>query len=245
MRNFLRCSVVFAAICAAQAQTPQPSFEVATVRPAPHADPGTGSWSLPNIGRFTATHVSLALLMQLAYGVDKSQIVNQPNWLDTNLYDVAAKPEDGIRLSRDELRPRLQELLRERFHLVVHRETRRERAYALVIAKGGPRLSPTKGSAFPGYRIDVSAGQMRGLNWSMPMLAKYLTAAAGFPVVDETGLTGSYDISFSYDPGATGETALPPLDVALREATGLWLKPAKVPVEVIVIDSADPVPTAN
>ena len=60
-----------------------------TIKPAPsQADPNTGSWSLPGISRFTATHVSLALLLQLAYGVDNSQIANKPDWLETNLYDV-------------------------------------------------------------------------------------------------------------------------------------------------------------
>jgi uncharacterized protein (TIGR03435 family) len=69
-------------IHAATAQTPLPTFEVATVKPAPpQAAPNTGNWSLPGIGRFTAAHVSLALLLQLAYGVNSSQILNKPDWL--------------------------------------------------------------------------------------------------------------------------------------------------------------------
>jgi uncharacterized protein (TIGR03435 family) len=86
---------------------------------------------------------------------------------------------------------------------------------------------------------------MRGFNWSMPQLAKYLTPAAGFPVVDQTGITGSYDIDFSYEPKPRADSSRPPLDVALNEATGLLLKSEKVPVETIVIDSVDKVPTAN
>lgn len=231
---------------ATTAQTSHPTFEVSSVKPAPPgADPNTGSWSFPSIGRFAASHVSLALLIQLAYDIDKSQIANDPGWLDTNLYDIVAKPEDGIRLTRDELRPRLQDLLQQRFHLVVHTETRSSRGYALVIADGGSHLSPTKADHFPGFRIHVGSGEMRGLNWSMPQLAKYLTPAAGFPVVDQTGLTGSYDIAFSYNPKPDSDSTLPSLDVALKQATGLLLKPQKVPVETIVIDSVDKVPTAN
>jgi uncharacterized protein (TIGR03435 family) len=227
-------------------QTAHPTFEVASVKPAPpEADPKTGTWSLPGVGRFTATHVSLALLIQLACDIDKSQIANQPAWLDSNLYDIAAKPEDGIQLTRDELRPRLLNLLQQRFHLISHTETRLTHGYALVIAKDGPNLTPTKGDHFPGSRINVSSGHMRGANWSMPQLAKYLTPAAGFPVVDQTGLTGSYDIAFSYNPKPESDGALPSLDVALKQATGLLLKPQKVPVETIVIDSVDKVPTAN
>jgi uncharacterized protein (TIGR03435 family) len=232
---------------AAVAQSPTPAFEVASVKPSPpQADPNTGTWSFPGIGRFTAAHVSLSLLIQLAYGIDDSQIANKPGWLETNLYDIDAKPEDGIKLNRDELKPRLQDLLHQRFHLLVHTETSLGRGYVLVVAKDGPHLTPTKGEHFPGWRINVSPGQMRGVNWSMPQLAKNLTTATSLPVVDQTGITGSYDIAFSYEPkpDATDST-LPPLDVALKQATGLLLKPQKVPVETIVIDSVDKVPIAN
>lgn len=177
--------------------------------------------------------------------MDDSQIVHKPGWLETNLYDVAARPEDGIKLTREELRPRLQQLLQERFHLVIHTETQLSRGYALVAAKGGAHLIPTKGDHFAGFRINVSSGQMRGLNWSMPQLAKYLTPAAGFPVIDQTGITGSYDIDFSYDPNPDPDGSLPSLNDALKQATGLVLKPERVPVQMLVIDSADQVPAAN
>jgi len=237
---------VFCSASAATAQTAHPAFEVATIRSAaPQADPNTGNWSPPGIGQFSATHVSLVLLLQLAYGVDGSQIVNKPNWLETNLYDIVAKPEAGISLTRDELRPRLQDLLQQRFHLVAHSETRFSRGYALVISKDGAHLPPTKADHFPGFRINVSPGQMRGANWSMPQLAKYLTSAAGFPVMDQTGLQGSYDIGFSYEPNPDVDSNLPSLNTALKEATGLFLKPQKVPIETLVIDSIDKTPTAN
>lgn len=242
----LLCSLLFPCVRAATAETTHPTFEVASIRPSPpQADPNTGSWSIPGKGRFTATNVSLARLLQLAYGIDDSQIANKPGWLETNLYDISAKPEDGVSLTRDELKPRLQDLLQQRFHLIAHLETRSIRGYALVIAKGGPHLTPTKGDHFPGFRINVSSGQMRGVNWSMPQLAKYLIPAAGFPVVDETSLSGSYDIGFSYEPNPDADGALPSLNVALKEATGLLLKPEKVPVETLVIDSVDKTPTAN
>jgi len=63
--------------------------------------------------------------------------------------------------------------------------------------------------------------------------------------VDKTGLSGSYDIDFDYNPKPRRESDLPLLDVALKQATGLLLKSQRVPVETLVIDSADKVPTAN
>jgi len=233
-------------IHSAEAQEPQPAFEVASVKlSSPGSNPGNGTWSRPGVGRFFSSDVPLTLLIQLAYGIDPSQIANKPGWLDINLYDVDAKPQEGISLSRDELKPRLRNLLRERFHLVAHMETHSGNGYALVVAQSGPRMTPAVAGHFPGERHGVSPARMHGYNWSMPQLAQYLTATAGFPVVDQTGLTGSYDIGFDHNSRPERQSDLPALDVALKQATGLLLKPGKVPVETLVIDSVDKVPTEN
>jgi uncharacterized protein (TIGR03435 family) len=246
IRPFLISTLVLSCIQTATAQSAGPAFEVASVKPAPpQADPKTGGWNYPGEGRFVAAHVPITILLQLAYGIDQSLIANKPGWLEVDLFDIEAKAADGIRLSREELKPRLQDLLRHRFHLVAHMETRQSRGYALVVAKGGPHLTPTKAAHFPGFRINVSSGQMRGENWSMAQLAGYLTPAAGFPVVDQTGIGGSYDIAFSYAPNPDSDATLPSLDAALKEATGLLLKPQMVPAETLVIDSVDRIPTAN
>ena len=246
IRLILMSISVLLCVQTATAQSAGPTFEVATVKPAPpQADPNTGGWSYPGGGRFVATHLPLTMLLQLAYGVDKSLIANKPGWLENDLFDIEAKAEDGIRLSREELKPRLQDLLRQRFHLVAHMETRQSRGYALVVAKGGPHLTPTKATHFPGFRINLSSGHMQGENWSMAQLAGYLTPAAGFPVVDQTGIAGSYDIAFSYAPKPDSDGNLPALEEALREATGLLLKPQMIPAETLVIDSVDKIPTTN
>jgi uncharacterized protein (TIGR03435 family) len=207
-------------------QSPSAKFEVATVRVAPaDADPQTGLWSRPGVGRFFARHVPLTVLIQLAYGIDPSQIVNKPGWMESNLYDVDAKPEEGVSLTREELKPCLQGLLQERFHLMAHMETRSGQGYALVLAQGGPHLTPAKGDHFPGQRHPVSSGRLHAYNCSMAQLAQYLTSAASFPVADRTGLAGSYDIDLDYNPKFEAESSQEPLDVALKKATGLLLKP--------------------
>ena len=229
----------------------QPSFEVATIKPVPNADPGKGYWSLPGIGRFSAHGLSVQYLIQMAYGVEADQIAGKPAWLDSDFYDVEAKPEEGIKLSRDELKPRLQNLLIDRFHLAAHFETRTVRGYALVVAKGGPRLQPTKGDHFPGFRVSTGADHLEGLNWSMPFLATMLQRVTGLKVADETGLAGSYDINLrfaSYQdsaPGADQASGLPSVFTALRETLGLQLKQQPVPMQVLVIDHIDRVPSAN
>ena len=119
------------------------------------------------------------------------------------------------------------------------------RGYALVVAKGGPKLQPTKGDHFPGWRIDTSAGHLEGLNWSMPYLAKMLQHATDLPVGDETGITGSYDIKLEFAPELEQDSTLPSVFTALRETLGLELKAQQIPQQVLVIDHIDRVPVAN
>lgn len=79
--HLLLSTLALAIIPPVMAQTPLTAFEVSSIRRAPpDTDPMTGHWSLPGIGRFNATHVSLARLIQLAYSIDDSQIVNKPRW---------------------------------------------------------------------------------------------------------------------------------------------------------------------
>ncbi len=100
----LLIAVVPVPFCGAQSK---PSFEVATIRSS-NAPPTEGYWSPPGTGKFIAHNLSLALLIHLAFGTDNRQIVNKPSWLESDRFDITAKPSEGVALSRDELKPRLQ-----------------------------------------------------------------------------------------------------------------------------------------
>ena len=226
-------------------ETPLPSFDVAVIRVNSTALPEQGYWSLPDIGSFKASGVSLSVLIRLAYGIDDKQILNKPKWLDSKLYDVSAKPEAGIKLSRAELRPRLQNLLQQRFHLVVHRETHDTAGFALVESKHGVKLQPTKGAKFPNYHVELHAGKINLRNSTLDDIAAGITSVIDRPVLNQTNIQGSYDIDLTYAPDDATDSNLPSLFTALEEATGLRLTPQKVPVEVLVIDSVDPTPTPN
>ena len=223
------------------------SFEVATVRVSePSSLESAGQWSPPGIGKFWAKKLPLEFLIGMAYGVDpKQQIEGKPGWLGTELYDITAKLVSGVALSREELKPVLQTLLQERFHLAAHRETRMMPGYELVVAKGGPKLSATKGDHVPGFRLNVSPGHLAGLNWSMALLVGFLGPAAGRPVVDRTGIGGSYDVSVEYARDVAQESSQPSLFTALQETLGLKLESRKVPVQMVVIDHVERVPTEN
>lgn len=219
----------------------QPAFEVASVRPTP---PGSlGNTSISPVGaRFTASNVTLEVLLEFAFGVNENQLSGQPGWAVTEHYDVSAKAEGDKPLTREQLQPLLRQLLETRFKLATHRSIKDVSGYALVVAKGGPKLQkPTQGSD---KRYILPDG-VHCDNVSIAFLAAMLARPTGRPVVDQTGIEGNYDIELKYAPEGTTDSSLPSLYTAVQEQLGLKLEPRKVPLELLVIDHAEKVPTEN
>jgi hypothetical protein len=120
---------------------PVRSFETATVntnatganRVMMRVAPG-GAWE--------ATNVTLESMVRLAYRIQESQLAGGPDWIYDRRFDIVAKSPQGA--PGPEFALRMQSLLRERFNLRLHRETRDLRVYALVVAgdeRRGPRLT--------------------------------------------------------------------------------------------------------
>jgi uncharacterized protein (TIGR03435 family) len=222
----------------------RPEFEVATIRRSP-PNAADGSWSLPDSGRFDGHALPLSLLLQLAYGVPAREIVGVPGWAQTTLYDIAAKPEAGVKLSREELRPRLQRLLEERLGLMVHWEDRTEAVYFLRVDKAGVKMPVSDGHTRTDWRKTVDAGDAVGSNWSTSFLAQQLTSAAGRPVVDATGLMTRYDVDLHYAADAEGENDKPDLLTAVQKQLGLRLEAGHAPVKVLVVERVSMEPAAD
>jgi len=237
--------VLLVTVTRAQAVEPQSTLEVATVRPTPRSEIGSSIWSPPGIGRFSAHCVTVPFLIHMAYGIDEDQIGGKAKWMDSEFFDVVVKPEGGIPLSREQLKPVLQALLKDRFHLIAHGESKLMKGYILVCAKNGPKLQPSNSDKPPNFRIYVGPGRLEGLNWSMPYLATMLQHPVGLPVVDQTGLTGTYDIKLYFALDVDQESSLPSLFTALHEDLGLELRPGKVSIPMLVIDHLDRIPTEN
>ena len=221
---------------------PTSSFEVATVRPSP---PNHGYTSISPFGsdRFTAANASLSYLIQLAFSVEgRHQLSGAPDWLDSEFFDITAKAADGAHLSYEQLQPLLQQLLRDRFHLVAHRETRNLPGYVLLVAKGDPKLHITKGGAPYGY---IFAGKLRLQNSEIDSLAATLVTPLGRPVINKTGIQGNYDIKLDYAAEGATDSSLPSIFTALQEQLGLKLESQKGPVQMLVIDHVDKTPTEN
>jgi uncharacterized protein (TIGR03435 family) len=189
---------------------------------------------------FTATNVNLKLLISRAFGVPESQIERGPGWIETEKYDIAARADTPLEMSREELRPCLQALLAERFRLKFHRETKEGAVLSLVVAKSGPKLTEHTGGGASG--IGVSSGSRKvdisGTKATMARLAEYLSAQAGRPVIDNTGLKGEYDFRLEWSTEEASGSG-PSIFAALQEQLGLKLNATKGPVEFIVIDGAE------
>jgi uncharacterized protein (TIGR03435 family) len=185
----------------------------------------------------------MKFLIELAFGVDGNQVAGKFGWLDSAYYDVQAKPPTDQGLTYEELRPFLQNLLATRFHLVAHRETRYVSGYSLVVAKGGPKLTAAKEAS---DHIYILPDGIKNPGASIKTLAAMLARPAGRPVIDKTGITGTYSIDLKYAPEGSPDSELPSIFAAVQEQLGLKLEPQKdVPLTVLVVDDINKVPTPN
>jgi uncharacterized protein (TIGR03435 family) len=225
----------------AQSPVSLPSFEVASVRLTSPANLGYTTFGPYGENRYTASNVTLSFLVQLAYGVPYEQITGLEK-LGLEHYEVSTKADDGVLLTSEQLQPRMRRLLEERFKLATHAEMKDFDGYALVVAKGGPKLKPTAGRSETGM---IYPGGLRLLNMPLSSFAGSLRSTAGRPVVDQTGIAGNYDFTLSYARESDTDSPLPSFFTALQETFGLKLEATKVPLELVVIDRAEKIPTEN
>jgi uncharacterized protein (TIGR03435 family) len=208
------------------------------------------SWSTYPTNHVYYHRVPLNMLVSLAYGIDLKYVLGQPNWMDSQQYDIDAKVESDRQVTSEQVKPLLQNLLAQRFNLKVHHDSRIISGYALVAAKDGTKLQSAGAFVRPvgtpnAIHVRLSPTGLDGWDMSMNTLSRVLQQSVGQPVMDNTGLTGSYDIKLSFAPPNDASSPLPSIFTALQEQLGLKLEPAKVPVDNLVIDHVDRVPTEN
>jgi uncharacterized protein (TIGR03435 family) len=207
--------------------------------------------SPPPLGRCVITDARLSHLIGIAYGVSMQELKTGPDWIQRGdlRFDIQAKAEDPSKTTEKQLLTMLQNLLIDRFHLQFHYETKEEPGFVLTVAKNGPKLKPStspeeqlsfhgpKGESF-GKPMGGPAISMSARKYSMDMLASILSRL-GAPVVDKTGLSGEYDFTLAWD-----EENGPVLSSAIHDQLGLIMRPEKIPVSTLIVDSAEK-PSAN
>jgi uncharacterized protein (TIGR03435 family) len=244
-------------IAIASLHAEEAKFEVASIRPGNPEINRVGIQFMPG-GGLQASNVTLKALITLAYDVQPQQVSGGPGWMDSERFVIQAKGPGGAdRASREEERRlallRLQALLAERFGLVIRRESKDISGYALVVAKGGPKLVESKATA-NGIR-QMGRGEVSGQGVTMDMVARTVGRAVGRTVVDKTGLKGQYDVSLKWSPqpgegggfgprgtapaGDSADSSGPSLFTALQEQLGLRIESQKVAADLIVVERAE------
>ena len=243
---------------AQDAVTQLPAFEVASIRPPdPSRGEVNGFYTYPG-GRIVASGCTLQYLVMLAFDLQRFQISGGPGWMDDDRYDIQAKPSDSSPSSKsnpasrksppsEEQRQMLQSLLIDRFQLKFHRATKEGSVYMLKRGETELKLqAPKDTSAFPwagGITGGWFGGGIRGENISMTQLAARLARYFERPVLDETGLQGSFD--FEYRTGDENNDAdMQGFLLESMKGIGLKLESGKGTIDTIAIDRAEK-PSAN
>jgi uncharacterized protein (TIGR03435 family) len=244
-----------------------PQFDVISVKPNKS---GRGS----GMARFQAdglTVVGLSAhdLLTAGFHVFDDQVVNEPAWVKTQLWDIDAKVGgDDVtaleKLSFDQRATMFQQIVTERFGLKAHRETRELPVYALVIAKGGMKMTaakpfpnaPAVAKDGPGKLMLSGRGNLEAEGTTMSYVATVLENAVHRKVVDRTGLTGAWDFTLTWTPDSpgnveagsvalpAGDESAPSIFTAVQEQLGLKLEASKGQVDVLVVDQVEK-PEAN
>jgi len=229
-----------------------PTFDVASVKISKAEDSAilmgngmidaaSGRIRVPSVGgTVNMTNWSLSMCVWAAWDLSPEQL-SRPSWMNFDRYDIVAKTSPQA--SQADRRLMLQSLLAERFKLATHRETKELSSYALVAAKNGPKLKASTGDLLLPV-VFAPPARFIGQGSTMQALAGVLGRPAGRPVVDQTGIAGTFDFSLTYttdDPADTG----PSIFTALQEQLGLKLEPQKSQIEFLVVDHAERVPTEN
>lgn len=214
----------------------KPRFEVISIKPGDTKGHLSDAKFLPG-GRLKVINLHLHALIAQYYEMPYTQVVGGPKLIDGATWDIEARPEEGkYTLKNGILDPDLgkrmvQSMLEDRFKLKLHRETRILPGYELVIAKGGPKLTPPKdyplntlpppsaGGFLSRTKDDPTkpggAGMMPGFlafrNTSIPRFAINLSTRLliegeknRIHIVDKTGMEGSYDIQLTWTPNRGG-----------------------------------------
>jgi uncharacterized protein (TIGR03435 family) len=212
----------------------QPAFEAASIKPNTTADKGS-NWRV-GPGGLSVNNMPIDQIIRAAYGLQDYQY-SGPAWLENERFNIEAKPAGKV--DGEQMRAMFQNLLADRFHLTVHRETRSIAGYALVVAKNGLKIHPAEGE---GWNMKTSKTHAAVTHASMPQIATFLATVLVRPVADETGVKDSFTFTLDYaDPRSPDpeKDTLPTIFTALGEQLGLRLETRKIPVEVLLVDRVE------
>jgi uncharacterized protein (TIGR03435 family) len=270
--GLLCCVIVAVASASAQggplsgksaADVRAPIYDVVVIKPnktysgSISADTGEDTYS--------ATNISLKMMMQNAYDIKIDLIFGLAGWADSARFDVQAKIVDMSaemlkKLAPEQRRLMLRQLLEDRFQLKVHKQIQMLPVYEMVIARSGLKLKevepPDPDAAIDEHKtfdgvergnMKMGSTQLFAHDVGLSLLTSMLSHQLHRTVLDKTGLRGKYDLALNWsseDATASADSPAPFLFTALQEQMGLKLQPAKGAVEILIVDHVE-LPTEN
>jgi uncharacterized protein (TIGR03435 family) len=288
MKMPLIAGLVCAAVSVLYAQAPL-AFDVASIRPVAPIVAGGGTARTAGIkidgAQFRGIAMTVKEYLSIANKVRFYQI-DGPDWIGSDRFDIAATLPEGHAKPAETVEM-LKTLLYERFRIEAHKGTKDFPVYALVQTKDGiqakeslldpeiGRVDATGTGSSQGTFISLGRGSSLGIGgnrieakkFSMEALADTLARFMDRPVLDQTGLTSTYDVLIELEPQDFGAlmvrsavaagVTLPPQAMKLLETAsgdslhvslaklGLKLEAKKAPLEMLIIDRADKNPGEN
>jgi uncharacterized protein (TIGR03435 family) len=249
-----------------------PAFEVTSVKPNRSGSERFTTSMPPHTSMFKATNINMKTLMLIAYSVDAPRILGGPEWIDSDRFDIVARPPQGTS-EVAQSRLMLQTLLADRFKLRIRHETKEIPVYALVAPKTGVKFADAEegncaeaGPNFPppgpvpGQTPPLPCGAfllsptvLAGSRVSMAEFVRVLANHLDRPVIDKTGYTGTLSFRLEFTPeglaalpsdAQNSNLAKPSLFTIVQEQLGLKLESQRGAAEVLVIDHVEK-PDAN
>jgi uncharacterized protein (TIGR03435 family) len=225
------------------------TFEVASVK---HVTSGPNPGDIPrnmdtNPGHFAMYNVPLRFVISWAYNL-KDYEISGPDWIKgEERYDIVAKADGPV--SAEAIRSMVQALIDERFQMKSHTEKKELSCFVLIPGKGAAKLKETAGDGQPSINGGPTAVTFH--NQPVSRFTFMLTRRLDRPVLDMTGLKGTYD--FTIDLSGLGfggnpppaESTGPSIFSAVQSDLGLKLEARKQPIDILIIDSVQKMPVGN
>jgi uncharacterized protein (TIGR03435 family) len=242
-------TVVGIAVTAFGQDAAHPTFDAVSIH---RVDPGTaanGGLSLGG-GNIRSQNLPILTLIAVAHQLDSYRVLNEPEWTRTLYFDIVARA--NATPTREETFAMMRAMLAERFKLAAHRETRALPGFALV------RVGTTLGTSLQPSRLNCednptdpqcrqggfTPGDWRAVGIPIINIANLVSGYMAAPIVDRSGLTGTFDLRLRWSKDGSPSDDAPVLPTALQEQLGLRLQREDVAGEVLVIDHIER-PTEN
>jgi uncharacterized protein (TIGR03435 family) len=255
------CLFALAAAALVAAQPQLPGFEVASVKLV--AD-GRLMGSPARNGRRINWDAGLSTLVRYAFHLPSWRVVG----LDSSGDRFAIDATTETTTTEDQLRQMFQRLLIERFQLAYHWDTKELSGFALVRGKGEPKIRAVPDDAPPAALPDYFAGKesmipgiegrtlvtvegkgiaaVTARRVTLAQVCDALQDPLGAFVHDKTGLPGKFYFAFKFArEDSSADPDAPSVYAAVQEQLGLKFEKEKGPVQILVIDRLDRLPSSN